>query len=277
MFIKLLKLSVIAILIANANVYALDPNSMFKDGKRAFDLANWEESREILTRFMETWPQHEKCSEALYFYTLASAKTIDSRTEEYRAELGKELSSAIASLSNDLPDKDISEAQAALKIAQNTNKPENWNDLEKLNPVELKHYLSRNWHPEAADYPFETIEWANKWLEKNSNIDSELKSDIALIKLSALWQIIRSPLIKESSEEKLKAIECFPIEPAFGRALNEAFRKGNPDQKRKAAIFGYHFDYFCANRLDTHKSIKSPWFRYLKSRGISPQDTWSPR
>ena len=116
MFIKLLKLSVIAILIANANVYALDPNSMFEDGKRAFDLANWEESREILTRFMETWPQHEKCSEALYFYTLASAKTIDSRTEEYRAELGKELSSAIASLSNDLPDKDISEAQAALKI-----------------------------------------------------------------------------------------------------------------------------------------------------------------
>ena len=277
MFSKFLKLSVIAILIASSNVYALDPDSMLEDGKRAFDLANWEESREILNRFMETWPQHEKSSEALYFYTLASARTIDSRTEEYRAELGKNLSAAIASLSNDLPDKDISEARAALKIAQSTNKPETWKELENLNPVELKHYLSRNWHPEAVDFPFETIEWANKWLEKNNNIDSELKSDIALIKLSALWQIIRSPLIKESSQEKLKNLECFPLEPAFGRALNEAFRKGNPDQKRKAAIFGYHFDYFCANRLDTKKSIKSPWFRYLKSRGISPQDTWSPR
>ena len=277
MFSKFLKLSVIAILIASSNVYALDPDNMLEDGKRAFDLANWEESREILNRFMETWPQHEKCSEALYFYTLASARTIDSRTEVYRAELGKELSVAIASLSNDLPDKDISEAQAALKIAQSTNKPEIWKELENLNPVELKHYLSRNWHPEAADFPFETIDWANKWLEKNNNIDSELKSDIALIKLSALWQIIRSPLIKENSQEKLKNLECFPLEPAFGRVLNEAFRRGNPAQKRKAAVFGYHFDYFCANRLDTNKSIKSPWFRYLKSRGISPQDTWSPR
>lgn len=274
---KLLKLSVIAILIAGTSVYALDPNSMLEDGKRAFDLANWEESREILNRFMETWPEHEKCSEALYYYTLASARTIDIRTEEYRSQIGKELSNTIASLSNDLPEKDISEAQAAIKIAQKTNKPENWKELESLNPVELKHYLSRKWHPEASDCPFETLAWANKWLSNNKDIDSELKSEIALIKLSALWQIIRSPLVKESSEKELKTVECFPIEPAFGRILTEAFRKGNPEQKRKAAIFGYHFDYYSANRLNTNKSIKSPWFRYLKSRGISPQDTWSPR
>ena len=139
MFKKIVKLSIVTIFIASANLYALAPLDMLEDGKRAFDLSNWEECREILQRFMETWPEHEKYSEALYFYTIASAKTIDSRTEEYRTVLGKELKEAIATLSLDLPDMDASEAKAALKIAEKEKKPDLWDDLVKLPPVELKH------------------------------------------------------------------------------------------------------------------------------------------
>ena len=84
---KLFKYSLIYILLASANLYALAPLDMLEDGKRAFDLCNWEESREILERFMETWPEHEKYSEALYFYTLASAKTIDKRTFDQEPHL----------------------------------------------------------------------------------------------------------------------------------------------------------------------------------------------
>lgn len=277
MFRKSIKLSIVAILLACSNLYALAPDNMLKDGIRAFDLANWEESREILNRFMETWPQHEKYNEALYYHTLASAKTIDSRTEEYRASLGKELTTATESLAKNLPEKDISEAIAAIKISQNTNKPETWKELAKLTPAELKHYLTRKWHPTPSVCPFETLEWEKEWTASNHKIDSELLSEISLLKLSALWQIIISPMVKQSSEDKLRELDALPLEKVFKDTLFTAFRKGNPEQKRKTAIFGYHFDYFNHNKLNTNNQIKSRWLRYLNSRGISSRETWSPK
>ncbi len=277
MFKKLVKYSIITIIIASANLYAMAPLDMLENGKRAFDLAKWEECREILERFMETWPEHEKYSEALYFYTLASAKTIDSRTEAYRSSLGKELKDAVASLSLDMPDMDISEAKVALMIAEKQEKPELWKELVKLTPIELKHYLSRGWYPEPTEKPFDTLEWAKVKLCDSSDIDSETKSNIALIKLSALWKLMLSPLVVENSETKLKEINCFPIDKAFKETLQIAFKNGNPDQKRKAAIFGYHFDYFKANNLISKKKINSSWLRYLKSRGLTIEEAWSPK
>lgn len=277
MFKKLVKFSIITIIIASANLYAMAPLDMLENGKRAFDLAKWEECREILERFMETWPEHEKYSEALYFYTLASAKTIDSRTEAYRSSLGKELQDAVASLSLDMPDMDISEAKVALMIAEKQEKPELWKELIKLTPSELKHYISRGWHPEPTANPFDTLEWTKVKLNNSTDIDSETKSSIALIKLSALWKLMLSPLVVESSETKLKEINCFPLDKAFKETLQIAFKNGTPDQKRKAAIFGYHYDYFKTNNLVSKKKINSSWLRYLKSRGITIEEAWSPK
>ena len=274
---RLFKYSLIYILLASANLYALAPLDMLEDGKRAFDLANWEESREILERFMETWPQHEKYSEALYFYTLASAKTIDKRTEDYRAKLGNELKDAVASLSLDMPDMDITEAKVALMIAQKPQKPETWQELIKLTPKELKHYLLRKWHPEPSATPLETLEWVKTKLNNDSDYDSETKSNIALIKLSALWEILQSPIVKESSKDRLEKCGCLPLEKVFKETLRLAFKNGNPDQKRKTALFGYHYDYFNANRINTDKKVNSSWLKYLKSRGLSSEDAWSPR
>ncbi len=277
MFKKIVKLSIVTIFIASANLYALAPLDMLEDGKRAFDLSNWKECREILQRFMETWPEHEKYNEALYFYTIASAKTIDSRTETYRTALGNELKDAIASLSLDLPDMDASEAKAALKIAEKETKPELWDDLVKLPPVELKHYLSRGWYPEPSETPFETLNWAKIRLSNDSDIDSETKSSIALIKLKALWKLMLSPLVVANSQEKLEKSGCLPLDKAFKDTLQVAFKNGNPFQKRETAILGYHFDYFKTNNFLSNKKVNSSWLRYLKSRGISLEDAWSPK
>lgn len=276
MFKKIVKYSLIYILIANANLFALAPLDMLENGKRAYDLANWEEAREILNNFMETWPEHEKYSEALYFYTLASAKTIDKRTEDYRSELGKELKDAVASLTLDLPDMDISEAKAAYMISQKPTKPELWSELVKLTPQELKHYLARRWHPKPSETPFETLEWVKTKLCNDVDLDSETISSIALIKLSALWKIIHSPLVIESSQERLEKCGCLPLDKVFKDTVQKAFKNGNPEQKRSAAMFGYHFDYFNTNSLNSNKKVRSSWLRYLKSRGISTQEAWSP-
>ncbi len=274
---KIIKYSFIFILIASANLYALAPLDMLENGKRAFDLCNWEESREILERFMETWPEHEKYSEALYFYTLASAKTIDKRTEDYRTKLGNDLQDAVASLSLDMPDMDLTEAKVALMIAQKPQKPEVWQELTKLTPNELKHYLLRGWHPNPSETPFETLEWTKTKLCNATNLDSETKSNLALIKLSALWKIMLSPIARENSKDRLEKLECLPLDKVFNETVRAAFNNGNSFQKRKAAIFGYHFDYFKANSINSDKKVNSSWLRYLKSRGISSEDTWSPR
>ena len=280
MFNKLFKYSMVSLLITacfSLKCFALSPLAMLEDGKRAFDLANWDECREILERFMETWPEHEKYSEALYFHTIACAKTIDSRTEAYRSKLGKELEESIASLSLDLPDMDISEAKAALKIAQKTKKPELWDELTKLTPSELKHYLARGWYPEPTETPFETLKWLKSKQANDTDLDSETKAKLALIKLSALWKLMISPLVVENSQRAIEDIGCFPLDKAFRESLNIAFSKGNPAQKREAAIFGYHFDYFKNNSMITNKTVNSSWLRYLKSRGISFKDAWSPK
>ena len=277
MFKNLLKLSFITILIAGAPTFALSPDAIFEDGEKAFNLAKYEDSREFFQRFLETWPEHKKHTEALYYFTMASVKTIDSRTESYRQSLGEELRESIASLSKDLTEDYLKEANAALMIAQDPNKPELWNHLEKLAPDELYHYLARQWHPAPDADPFATIKWAQTWLKNNKSIDCELKSDIDILQLYALWEIIRSPLVLENNSDKFKEIDCQSPHKLFGKLLNEAFKNGNPDQKRIVAVFGYHFDYFTANKLNTNKKVNSSWMRYLKSRGLSPQDTWSPK
>lgn len=275
---KILKISAItAVILTSTNAYALSPKTMFEDGKRAFDLARFEESREILERYMETWPEDENYDEALYYFTISSAKTIDARTEEYRSKLGKDLQASIERLSKNLPKADIDAANAALKIAQNKNRPETWDELVTLKPGELKHYISRGWYPDPTLHAFKTIEFTNKWLANNTDIDAEMKSDIHLLKLSALWEIIRSPLVKESNKAKLEEIGCSNLDSTFRKTLKIAFDNGNPDQKRDTAIFGYHFDYFNNNKLNTDKAVKSSWLRYLQSRGIANQETWSPR
>ena len=273
---KIFKYSLIYILVANVNLYALAPLNMLEDGKRAFDLAKWEESCEILKRFMETWPEHDKYNEALYFYTLAFSKTIDTKTEEYRSTLGKKLENAIASLSIDIPDLDISEAKAAFMIAQKVKKPELWDELSKLTPKELKHYLLRGWYPEPSKTPFETLNFVRNKLSNSIDLDSETKSELAILKLKAIWKIMISPLVSNCSKDKLEKTGDYPLTKAFKNTLQIGFKNGNPDQKRRVAVFGYHFDYFKINSLNTNKNINSHWLKYLKSRGTNFSDTWSP-
>lgn len=273
---KLIKFSIFTFLVASGSLFALDPTGMLEDGKRAYELANYEESREILERFLETWPEHEKINEALYFHTLASAKTIDSRIETYRSQIGKELKDAIASLSLEVPNLDITEAKVALKIAENQVKPELWDELVKISPKELKHYLYRGWYPEPSKNPYSALNWVKMKLNNASDLDSETKASVALIKIEALWKLLNSPLAVAEQKNKLEQLDSFPLDKAFKEILNFGFKNGNLEQKRKIAIYGYHFDYFKNNTLTSNKAIKSSWLRYLKSRGISFENTWCP-
>lgn len=276
MLSKIFKYSILFILLANVNLHALAPLDMLEDGKRAFDLANWKEAKEILERFMETWPEHEKYNEALYFHTIATVKSLDSQTNIYKSKICMELEKAVASLSLELPDKDLSEAKVAIKFANKSIDKDYWEDLAKLTPSELKHYLAREWYPNPTEYPFETLKWTKQRLANTHDIDSKTISNISLIKLSALWEIIKSPIILNNSKKELESTGNFPIDKAFNKTLQEAFKNGNPDQKRKAAILGYHFDYFKTNTLTSNKKVKSRWLHYLKSRGLDSKGTWCP-
>lgn len=276
-----IKIALLAVIILGSEIaFAITASEVFNDGKRAFDSGRWQEASEIFDRFMVTWPEDKLKSEALYHYAISSARNLEDQTRIYRNSLVDSLASSIATLSKELPEKDLSELKVAIKLAKAETLPATWADLTLLPPTELKHYLARSWHPDPYQTPMEALYWSVTWVKNNKKpLDPELVSSIALIKARALWQIMLSPLSTAANLTILKKWQCWPVHKHFEDALRRGFGKGNPATKRELALLGYHYDCFRSGYFSkTDPSpVKSRWYTYLSERGINLQEAWCPR
>jgi hypothetical protein len=260
--------------------YTITALDVFNEGRRSFDLGRWQESKETFARFMATWPEHKLKSEALYYFSLASARTLPERAREYSDCLVDEIAAAIGTLSAELPDKDLTELKVAVKLSGNRSMPVAWSELTALEPAELKHYLSRGWHPDPSATPIEMLFWETSWRKKNTSvIEPDLTAAIALLKARALWQIMLSPLSLSANSDILKTWGCWPVHTCFEKEVNQGFKYGNPDIKRELALLGYHYD--CFRNGGFAKADVSPrksrWYTYLSERGLNLQEAWCPR
>lgn len=258
---------------------ALTPLDVFNDGRRAFDLGRWQESSEIFSRFMTTWPDHKLHYDALYYFSLASARTLHERSREYSDSLVDDLASAIGTLSIELPGKDLTELKTAVKLSRVSSMPATWSELNNLSPVELKHYLKRGWYPEPQSTPLETLCWAHTWQTQNKlAVSPDLKAEIALIKALALWKIMLSPLSLSANSDILKTWKCWPVHTSFENEVNYGFQNGTPEIRRELALLGYSYDCFKNGGFAKESAPKrSRWYTYLSERGINLQEAWCPR
>ncbi|MDD3147996.1 MAG: hypothetical protein PHD82_11875 [Candidatus Riflebacteria bacterium] len=259
--------------------YALTPLEVYTDARRAFDLGRWQESSEIFTRFMSTWPDHKLRYEALYYFSLASARTLEDRSRAYSDALVDDIASAIGTLTAELPDKDLTELQVAVKLSRDNTRPATWSEMANLTPVELKHHLAREWHPNPSHTPLETLHWEGTWKQNNKNAPPDLKASIALLKARALWQIMLSPLSMSANSEILKKWGCWPVNTCFEKEIDYGFRHGSAENRRELALLGYGYD--CLRTVGFGKNSESPlrgrWYAYLVERGINLQEAWCPR
>ncbi len=260
--------------------YALTPLDVFTDARRAFDLGRWQESSELFTRFMSTWPDHKLRFEALYYFSLASARTLDDRSKAYSDSLIDDIASSIGTLTAELPDKDLTELQVAVKLSRSGTRPTTWSELTSLSAVELKHHLSRKWHPEPAETPMETLYWEFSWKQQNKQaVSPDLKASIALLKARALWQIMLSPLSMSANAPILKKWKCWPVNTCFENEIDYGFRHGTPEIRRELALLGYSYDCFRATGFGkvSDSPVRGRWYAYLAERGINLQEAWCPR
>lgn len=267
-------------LFLSAELLAITAPEIFNDGKRAFNNGRWLECEEIFTRFLTTWPDHQFKSEALYYQTIASTRNFTQKANAQLEETAAIWSQSLASLSKDLPNRDLNELTVAIDFAR-TGKPANWQVMEKLTPGQLKHYLERSWHPDPSTRPVETLKWANDWLKKHTpgSLEPEVSGKISLLKSQALWQILLSPLSISPNSNILKVCESWPVHTALEKELRNGFANGSPEVKRKVALIGYHYDYFQTRGVirPAADPVKSKWYTYLSERGLNLEEAWCPR
>ncbi|PKL48132.1 MAG: hypothetical protein CVV42_10765 [Candidatus Riflebacteria bacterium HGW-Riflebacteria-2] len=270
----------LALALITAQAFAITSSEIYSDGTRAFNSARWQEAEEIFTRFIDTWPDHMLKSKALYYKTIASTRNVTSSINKTMSENAITWKAEMAKLQVDLPGTDLTELQVAIDIANRHNEEPDWQSLSQLKPIELKHYLQRGWHPDAAVEPMATLAWSNDWLKNNtSGLDPDLESRIQLLRARAFWQLSLSPLSLSANSVILKIWKCWPVHEHLQTALDRGFTTGDPEIKRQIALLGYHFDVFKdRGLLDTGPdNLKSRWYSYLSQRGINHQEAWCPR
>lgn len=259
---------------------AITSTELYSDATRAFNNARWQEAEEIFTRLISTWPDHLLKAKAMYYKAIASTRNVTERANASIAENAITWKAELEQLKAELPGQDLTELQVAIDIANRHNEKPQWQALSDLKPVELKHYLQRDWHPDAAGDPMATLAWSNSWLKKHkANLDPDLEGRIQLLRAQAFWQLALSPLSLRANSNILKTWECWPVHTRLEESLKRGFETGSPDIKRQIALLGYHFDHFRERGLaDTgFADLKSRWYSYLSERGINLQEAWCPR
>lgn len=273
-------ISLALMLLAGSEVYAITAPEIFTDGKRAFDNGRWQECEEVLSRFLETWPDHKLKSEALFYKTISSTRNYARAADEQLKKAANDWNVAMASLTVELPGRDLTELEVAIRIAGG-NPPETWEAIKDLSPVELKHYLARSWHPDPTSTPLETLKWSTSWLKKHTSksIEPELSGKISLLRCKAMWNFLLSPLSIHANSNILKVCGYWPVHTCFEKELQTGFDNGDPAVKREIAFLGYHYDFF-RNRGVVRSDVtplNSRWYTYLSERGINLQEAWCPR
>ncbi|KAF1083075.1 MAG: hypothetical protein GQF41_0842 [Candidatus Rifleibacterium amylolyticum] len=280
MKLYLKKVIMLILVLAAAQSFAITSSEIYSDGTRAFNSARWQEAEEIFARFIETWPDHILKPKALYYKTIAATRNMTGSINKTLADNAAIWRSELSQLQTELPGQDLTELKVAIDIANRYNEKPDWNSLGNLNPVELKHYLQRNWHPDATSEPMAALAWSNDWLKKHSSpMDPDLESRIQLIRARAFWQILLSPLSLCANSDILKLWRCWPVHEHLQKALDRGFATGDPELKKQIALLGYHFDFFKGRGLIgiSTASLKSRWYSYLSERGINHQEAWCPK
>lgn len=270
----------IVMLLTAAQISAVTSTELYNDGTRAFKNARWQEAEEILTRFIDTWPDHLLRPQALYYKAIASTRNVNGRINASLASSAETWKNELTKLKSELPGQDLSELQVAIDIANRHNEQPSWKALSDLKPAELKHYMQRGWHPDSTTDPMAALAWSNDWLKKHTSaLDPDLESRMQLVRAQAFWQLLLSPLSLNANSDILKAWGCWPVHNQLEKSLNRGFITGSADLKRQIALLGYHFDFFRERGLtDTSSATsKSRWYSYLSERGINLQEAWCPR
>lgn len=265
-------------MICTTSAFGITPTGQYNSGKRAFLLGHWQESSEIFTRFLKTWPSHILSTKANYFKAVAEIRSSKSLNDIEHQNKIAELEKILANTKEKLPEFDTSDLEVYIQSEKNTH----WTEdvLSSLPEQKLMHILARRWYPEPQKFPIKTLEWITRWKKSHKrSINPKLDAKISYIKALALWEFLLSPLSKDANMVILKTWGCWPVHTAFEEALDNGFSKGSPSLKRDVALLGYHYEYFLHNSfLQNKRCVKNNhWYSYLKTRGISDKEAWCPR
>ena len=258
--------------------FSITQTGLYNEGKRAFLLGHWQESYEIFSKFLATWPESPLKVKANYFKTVSNIRYIAKTNIERKAAELASLTQILNLTKEQLPNFDTSELEIAIQRKKNTHF--DTQILSSLTQLELKHVLANKWYPEPYKFPLKTLKWISNWRKKHTGfIFPELQAQLSYTKALALWQILLSPLSKQANKIILSEWGCWPVHTAFEEALRNSFSKGSPSLKRNVALLGCHYEFFLHNFLihNKLKIKKNKWYDYLKTRGISNKEAWCPR
>ncbi len=260
--------------------YGVSPTELFNDAQRAFSLGHWEESRDMFDRFLTTWPDHKLKFEALYNLTLSDTRNEIEEVKSIKTKKLNEWQKNLTILKKEMPDRDYSEIEIALKSESFSHKNWSSSDFSNLSPDRLLHLIRRGLTPDPTEFPMRNLEWIKEWRNNYKQaIEPALEAQLSYIQALSQWQLLLSPLPMHNNNSILKAWGYWPVHTTFEEALDRGFSKGSPSLKRKLALLGYHYEYFSHNSLATksEKPMQNKWYTYLSARGINPREAWCPR
>jgi len=263
-----------------ARTLAIEPDDVFQTGRRAFLLGHWDEAVDAFSRFLDRWPGHPSCAEAVLYRLLGESRSgFDRVRRAYDEQRVASLTAGLAFVRQKLPDADLTELEVELDCARMRLEPSAGlaSSVSNLPPERLTHLLERNILPAPADDPRGTLDWIREWKAKHGGTASEtIGASLELWKAKALWQVVLSPLPAAAMEERLKRDGDFPPAQALVRSLRKAYGTGDPDTKREAALLGV-----CAASLPAvaryARSDLRVWETYLADRGNFRDEAWCPR
>lgn len=273
----------ICLLLTVSSLYGITASEVFNDGKRAYSMGNYTESKEIFARFSKTWPTHKLAQKADFYKTICIAKTMDSLLKKHSEDLVKQLKENLAKLEKDYSPTELSEVKLAILHANKQGNKFSWEELKSTASDDLMKILQNGWHTSPSLAPIKTLEFIKFW-EINSSANSaptpELKAKICHIKSLALWQLLLSPLSLDANARILKEWGYLPVHNTLDKSLSYGFSHGDIEQKKKIALLGFHFDCFRHKGIIQSRNLsdlKSRWLTYLTERGINFQEAWCPR
>ncbi len=278
---KLVQLVIlVAMVVQTTGLIAVSSTAVFDEAQQAFNLGNYTEAEEIFSRFISAWPDHEKTSQAKYHRLIARSRSTSRILSEKANSLTQELTSELSTIQKEFTESELAEIEAAITYSSQTGNL-TWAQLSRLSDQTLSGVLSREWYPDPAKSPLDTLSFANQWLRKNNNhSDPQLMAMINYIKARALWQMLLSPLSTDANTLILKAWGDLPVHNAFNKAIRASFDLGDIDLKKKVALLGFHFDWFRHKgfvQSGKTSGVKSRWLTYLSQRGYNLQEAWCPR
>ncbi|HNV70289.1 MAG TPA: hypothetical protein PKO06_11370, partial [Candidatus Ozemobacteraceae bacterium] len=238
---------------------------------------HYHEAHAHFLRFLQEWPAHALGAKALYFQALSACRFEPLETVQRLRDQAASLTVTLDALKDKIPEPDLVEMRVTLagwkmQLGEHTASDPSFLALP---PQTLDHWLRRGWFPPKPMNPVELLDWSNRWRTGAKTIsDPLLRARLALLDAKQLWKIWCAPLPKRALTNKLKAWGYFPLEQGLSQMLQQALHHGDPETKRQAALIGLSFD---QQRHGPRFSLESsPWFAYLKQRGIHEAEAWLP-